>query len=169
MKTNKRAKLYVLFAIFTMAVSSLNAQVTIQKQPQNGSYSFQKASVSVSNRNTGQEVFSRNFNDTLSLSTLRELDLPPVPVFLSADIQNGKLTGGQLYNSDEYYNVADNSQPQKEESVTNNPYFFSPLNTLVINGKTATYTYYLTYGSSAYDFTLEAKFVITLIRDEPTR
>jgi hypothetical protein len=141
-----------------------------------GSYSFSKATVTIYHYHTKAEVFSRTFNDTVSLKGLDTIPFPPQPVFLSAFIQNGILTACKLWNNHKEYSVQNNGRllvpaipsggNSDEADMFSQPYSLSPLYKLNIAGNTATFTFTESFGNSSYSFPLEGKFVIILTKDE---
>ena len=144
----------------------------------NGNYVFSKAIVTAYNYETKAEVFTHVFNKTDSLEKLNNLPFPTQPVFLSATIQDGVLTFCKLWNTGFDYSVIENgkllipSKPSDSERTEENfhpfsqPYYLSPIYKLELDGNTATFTFTEPYGSGAYSFPLEGKFVIIMTREE---
>lgn len=171
----------IIFCICTISTYSQIKKNGIVELDTNGSYSFNKAIVTVYNDETKAEILTQTFNDTTSLQTLRDLPYPTQPVFLSVHIQSGILSSCILWNNLKDYNVSEEGMlltPAKEQEIDKNPddadifsqpYRLSPLYTLVIEGNTATFTFREPYGNSQYDFPLEGKFVIILTKDESNK
>ena len=150
-------------------------------------YYFSKASVTVCNYSTKEVVSTHVFNDVAALEELKELPYPVQPVFLSARIMNNVLILCKLWNNDKDYSVQENGHlivPPGisddelatsyfsggnfiDHDIFSRPFQLSPLYTLEINGNKATFTFPTIYANGLYDFTLEGKFVIELIKDEP--
>jgi len=143
-----------------------------------GNYVFDKAVVTAYNYNTKAEVFTRTFNDLESLKGLGDLPFPVQPVFLSAYIQKGVLTFCKLWNNNKDYSVQENGtllvptkpddseQPDELFDPFSQPYSLSPIYKLDLDAHTATFTFTEPYGNGAFDFPLEGKLVISLVREE---
>ena len=174
--------LYIITACLCLYAFSVHSQTD---NVADGNYVFGKAVVTAYNYDTQAEVFTRTFNDVGSLSELPDLPFPVEPVFLSAFIQKGVLTGCKLWNNNKEYSVQENghllvSAKQVSDDQTNGsseqahgtfdpflpPYYLSPIYTLDLDAHTAVFTFTEPYGSSAFNFPLKGKLVITLVREE---
>jgi len=140
-----------------------------------GLYVFKSATVTIYNDNTKAEILTRAFNDTTALKNFYEVPSPPQPVFLSANMQNGVLTGCKLWNNGKEYSVRENGhllaplKPSDSDKfdVFSQSYYLSPVYKLNTDGNTVTFTFTEHFGSSLYSsIPLEGKFVITLVRDQ---
>ena len=144
-----------------------------------GNYVFSKAVVTAYNYDTQAEAFTRTFNDVGSLSELPDLPFPVEPVFLSASIQKGILTGCRLWNNNREYSVQENGhllvpakpaddseQPDGIFDPFLQPYHLSPIYTLDLDAHTAVFTFTEPYGNGSFNFPLKGKLVITLVREE---
>ena len=150
-------------------------------------YFFSKASVTVCNYSTKEVVSTHVFNDVAALEGLGELPYPIHPVFLSALIKDNVLIACKLWNNNKdcsvqedgrllvpvriFNNELNQSEPAGNDLLDNDifsrPFQLSPIYTLVIDGNKATFTFPAIYAHGRYDFTLEGKFVIELIKNEP--
>jgi len=167
--------LYFITAFLCLYVLSAYSQTD---RNTDGNYVFEKAVATAYNYDTKAEVFTRTFNDIASLQELNNLPFPFQPVFLSVTIKNGVLSFCKLWNSDSEYFVQENGRllvptkiPGSEQSAEHfnpfsQPYHLSPIYKLDLDGNTATFTFTEPYGSGAYRFPLEGKFVISLVREE---
>ena len=168
----------LIWCICTTSAYAQTVSNNVEASEINGSYSFHNITVAISNNETKAEILAKTFNDTTSLKELNELLIPLQPVFLSAHIQNGILTACTLWNDLKEYNIVENGSlllPAKEldtdieseeEGMRSHSYRLSPKYSLVIEGDKATFTFRELYGSSQYNFTLQAATTITLIRDK---
>jgi hypothetical protein len=164
--------IYILTAFLCLYFSAYSQTNKVA----DGNYVFGKAVVTAYNYDTKAEVFTHTFNDVASLDELKDLPYPVQPVFLSAFIQNGVMTLCTLWNNNKEYSVQEEGHllvPAKPVEGENGnfdpfsqPYYLSPLYKLELEGDTATFTFTEPYGSGAYSFPLEGKFVITLTREE---
>ena len=172
-----------LFNIIVLAAGLYTAPVYCQsKASTTDVYSFSKASVTVCNYSTKEVVSTHVFNDTTSLHKLYELSYPLHPVFLKASLQKGVLVACTLWNNYHEYVVQEDGRlliPAKYESMIAlnmdlddsdsffRPFYLSPLYTSEITGNKAIFTIPVIFANGLHDFTLEGKFVIELIKDEP--
>jgi len=139
-----------------------------------GNYVFSKAIAAAYNYNTKAEVFTHTFNDIASLSELNDLPFPIQPVFLSAYIQGGVLTLCTLWNDNKEYSVQENGHllvsakpiDSDDSGIFSQPFYLSPLYKLDLTNDTATFTFTEPYGNGTFNFPLEGKFVITLVREK---
>lgn len=172
--------------ILCLCTISVYAQANKSLEPDsdlNGHYLFSKAIASAYNYDTKAEAFTHTFSDTTSLKGFRELPFPVQPVFLSADIQSGTLVACRLWNNGKEYSVQEDGRllvpakeinPKSEGDIENTdifstPYRLSSLYTLDVNGNTVTFTFNEPYGNSRYNFPLEGKFTLILVRDESSK
>jgi len=168
--------IYIITAFLCLYAFSAYSQTNTDKIT--GNYVFGKAVVTAYNYDTKAEAFTHTFNDIASLDEMNSLPYPSQPVFLSAYIQGGVLTGCQLWNNNREYSVQENghllvpTKPDDSEQTNGNidlfsqPYYLSPIYTLDLNDNTATFTFTEPYGNGSFSFPLEGKFVITLVREE---
>jgi len=162
--------IYIILGVFLCATSAYS-----QTNAANGTYVFSKATLTIYNYHTNSEVLTREFSDTASLKGLKEMSFPAQPVFLSARIYEGVLIYCKLWNDNHNYSVEKNGRELVPMNVVvnksgknndvPNPYFLYPTYKLDISGNTATFTFSQPYGSCLYNFPLEGKFVITLVKD----
>jgi hypothetical protein len=159
----------ILFGLYTIYGFS-QANATSAKTEANGSYSFRSLTVTVYNAETKAEVITRQFSDTASLKGLDELPVPYTPIFLSAQIQNSRLINGVLWNADTL--VPDNnnvvtfaSSGETDNNVVDIAPYIPPVYSLEIEGNTAVYSFTQRYGNSGYNFQLQAKFEMVLVKD----
>jgi len=165
--------LVLAVCLCTVSMHSQTAAPAVSKAA-DGLYVFKSATVAIYNYDTKAEVLSRTFNDGPSLKELGEIPFPPQPVFLSANIQDGILTMCKLWNNGKEYSVQENghllvsAKPSDSDKNDVFPQSFSlsPLYKLNIEGNTATFTFTEPFGNSKYNFPLEGKFVITLVKDQ---
>ena len=166
-----KALYYLILAVCLCSVSAYS-----QTNATNGTYVFSKATVTISNYYTKKEALTREFSDTASLKGLKEISFPAQSVFLSVYLNQGVLTYCKLWNDNKNYSVEKNgrvlvptsaagNKSGKDNDISNS-YFLSLSYKLDIVGNTATFTFIQPYGSSLYNFPLEGKFIITLVKDK---
>lgn len=174
----------IILCLFAISAYPQNDQTPNESLETNGSYYFTKATLTVYNSNTQKEVFTQVFNDTVSLKKLIDLPFPSHPIFLSAEIESGILRECKLWNNDKDYIVENNGMlltPVKEINFSPNDslrnidkrsdifsdhYQLSPLYTLKIKDRTATFTFRKYYGNTLYDFPLEGELTVILDKDK---
>jgi hypothetical protein len=141
----------------------------------NGNYSFGKATLTIYNDNTKAQIAAHSFPDSAALSALDTISFPMQPVFLSVAIQSGVLTFGKLWNNGKEYTISEDGQLSAATSLSGNPTdppnndvfsspYYLPFYTLQSEGNTVILTFVQPFGSSAYPFPLEGKFVMTLVK-----
>lgn len=173
----------ILLCLFTISAHSQNNQTPDENSISNGNYSFTKAILTVYNSDTKKEVLTQTFNDTTSLKEIIKLPFPIHPIFLSAVIDSGILRGCKLWNNDKDYIVKSNGTLLEAINETNDSsddihrendknldiffdhYQLSPLYSLKLKGRTATFNFRENFGNSLYDFPLEGKLTIILDKD----
>lgn len=174
----------IILCLFTISANSQNDQILNKISDSNGSYYFTKAILTVYNSNTQKEVFTQVFNDTASLKELIDLPYPSHPIFLSAEIESGILRECKLWNNNKDYIVENNGMlltPTKEinfypndslrinvkrSDIFSDHYQLSPLYTLKIKDRTATFTFREYYGNTLYDFPLQGELTVILDKDK---
>jgi len=166
--------IYILTACLCLYAFSAYSQTDTIR----GNYVFSNAVVTAYNYNTKAIAFTNTFNDVASLDGLNDLPYPLQPVFLSVYIQGGVLKGCQLWNNNREYSVqenghllvpanpADSIRAKGIPDLFSQNYYLSPIYKLDLNENTATFTFTEPYGNGSFNFPLEGKFVITLVREK---
>lgn len=134
----------------------------------NGTFLFQKATLTSFNYDTKSEVDTRVVNDPLLLDTT---DMFFQNVFLEVTISNGILSSCILPNNLEY-TVRDGNilipakeSPSEKRSEEGNYTQLSPYS-IRFHNNTLDFTFHYLYGDSRYNFPLEGRLVITLTKKE---
>lgn len=140
----------------------------------NGTYFFQKATLTVYNANSKSIVDTRIINEPAALSN--ENDIFFGSMFREANINNGQLISCMLPDSVNYKvkdlvdlipaPIEDSlKKSDKSDSKTNYPVQLAPYSSS-IEGNTLTFTTVFLYGNSQYSFPLEGKLVLTMTQQK---
>ena len=152
----------------------INIQAQRNDNGINGTFTFRNATVSAVNYQSGAQVYSQEINDSAQLAT-QEFFFPiPIPIFKTAEINNGQIVSCTLLNNGKQYIIEDSrllSIDSKEENRDNSlpkdefteDYVLNPTS-ISAHGNEVTVTVdgYI-YGSSAFPGqTLRGKYTVMM-------
>jgi hypothetical protein len=169
-----RKKIFLILFLNGILVS-----IDAQQTDFSGDYRFEKAIVSTTNAETGSEVYTKTFTDSIGIDDLLSLPFPWQPVMKKAFISSdGRLSIFTVFGDDRDFIVNELNQivPVKEnrekdadgldnENMFSTPYSLNPLMKTEFEGRRVTLTFHHLFGNSNYNFTIKGLLKIIMIKE----